>query len=348
MRKRSRFTVHGSRKAKGRRRTSARLRRAQSSRSAEPSSSKRPKLGVTIAGIAMKNPVMTASGTFGYGTEFTRFFDLNALGAIIVKTVTMHSRQGNPPPRIVETPGGMLNSIGLQNVGIDAFLRHKLPFFRSLTTPLLVNIAGKSVEEFANLAKRLTDVEGVAGIELNISCPNVAGGLDFGTDPTLTYEVVRAVRQATSLPVIPKLSPNVTDITVIARAAADAGADALSLINTIVGMAIDGRTRRPKLPGATGGLSGPAIRPIAVRMVWEVARAVKLPLIGIGGIMTGDDAIEFLLAGASAVQVGTANFLDPLASMKVLAGIEAYLTRHGFDAVTPLIGAALPPHRDTE
>ncbi|MGH7370721.1 MAG: dihydroorotate dehydrogenase, partial [Candidatus Methylomirabilales bacterium] len=262
----------------------------------------------------MKNPVMTASGTFGYGTEFTRFFDLNALGAIIVKTVTMHSRQGNPPPRIVETPGGMLNSIGLQNVGIDAFLRHKLPFFRSLTTPLLVNIAGKSVEEFATLAKRLTDVEGVAGIELNISCPNVAGGLDFGTDPTLTYEVVRAVRQATSLPVIPKLSPNVADITVIARAAADAGADALSLINTIVGMAIDGRTRRPKLPGATGGLSGPAIRPIAVRMVWEVARAVKLPLIGIGGIMTGNDAIEFLLAGASAVQVGTASFLDPLAS----------------------------------
>jgi dihydroorotate dehydrogenase (NAD+) catalytic subunit len=309
---------------------------------------KRLKLGVTIAGIAMKNPVMTASGTFGYGTEFTRFFDLNALGAIVVKTVTMHSRQGNLPPRIVETPGGMLNSIGLQNVGIDAFLRHKLPFFRSLTTPLLVNIAGKSVEEFASLAKRLTDVEGVAGIELNISCPNVAGGLDFGTDPTLTYEVVRAVRQATSLPVIPKLSPNVTDITVIARAAADAGADALSLINTIVGMAIDVRTRRPKLPGATGGLSGPAIRPIAVRMVWEVARAVKLPLIGIGGIMTGDDAIEFLLAGASAVQVGTASFLDPWASMKVLAGIETYLTRHGFDSVAALTGAALPPHRETE
>jgi dihydroorotate dehydrogenase (NAD+) catalytic subunit len=331
--KRSRFTVHGSRKEKGRHRSSVIGRR---------SSAKRPKLGVTIAGIAMKNPVMTASGTFGYGTEFTRFFDLNALGAIIVKTVTMHSRQGNPAPRIVETPGGMLNSIGLQNVGIDAFLRHKLPFFRSLTTPLLVNIAGKSVEEFATLAKRLTDVEGVAGIELNISCPNVAGGLDFGTDPTLTYEVVRAVRQATSLPVIPKLSPNVTDITVIARAAADAGADALSLINTIVGMAIDVRTRRPKLPGATGGLSGPAIHPIAVRMVWEVARAVKLPLIGIGGIMTGDDAIEFFLAGASAVQVGTASFLDPLASMKVLAGVEAYLTCHGFDSITPLIGAALP------
>jgi len=339
--KRSGVRGQGSGKAKTRPRSS--VLSPQSSVLSPRSPGKRPKLGVTIAGIAMKNPVMTASGTFGYGTEFTRFFDLNALGAIIVKTVTMHSRQGNPPPRIVETPGGMLNSIGLQNVGIDAFLRHKLPFFRSLATPLLVNIAGKSVEEFASLAKRLSDAEGVAGIELNISCPNVAGGLDFGTDPTLTYEVVRAVRQATSLPVIPKLSPNVTDITVIARAAADAGADALSLINTIVGMAIDGRTRRPKLPGATGGLSGPAIRPIAVRMVWEVARAVKVPLIGIGGIMTGDDAIEFLLAGASAVQVGTANFVDPSASMKVLAGIETYLTRHGFDAVTSLIGAVTTP-----
>jgi dihydroorotate dehydrogenase (NAD+) catalytic subunit len=290
----------------------------------------------------MKNPVMTASGTFGYGSEFTRFFDLNALGAIIVKTVTMQRRQGNPPPRIVETPGGMLNSIGLQNVGIDGFLRDKLPFLRSLRTPLLVNIAGKSVEEFAGLAKRLSDAEGVAGIELNISCPNVAGGLDFGTDPRLTYEVVRAVRQTTSLPVIPKLSPNVTDITVIARAAADAGADALSLINTILGMAIDLRRRKPKLPGATGGLSGPAIRPIALRMVWEVAQAVTLPIIGIGGIMTGDDAVEFLLAGASAVQVGTANFLDPSAPLKVLAGIESYLARHGFDSVTAIAGAALP------
>ena len=290
----------------------------------------------------MKNPVMTASGTFGYGSEFTRFFDLNALGAIIVKTVTMQRRQGNPPPRIVETPGGMLNSIGLQNVGIDGFLRDKLPFLRSLRTPLLVNIAGKSVEEFAGLAKRLSDAEGVAGIELNISCPNVAGGLDFGTDPRLTYEVVRAVRQTTSLPVIPKLSPNVTDITVIARAAADAGADALSLINTILGMAIDLRRRKPKLPGATGGLSGPAIRPIALRMVWEVAQAVTLPIIGIGGIMTGDDAVEFLLAGASAVQVGTANFLDPSAPLKVLAGIESYLARHGFDSVSAIAGAALP------
>ena len=312
------------------------------------SSVRRPDLGVEIGGIRLKNPVMTASGTFGYGTEFTPFFDLNALGAIVVKTVTMHPRQGNPPPRIVETPGGMLNSIGLQNVGIDDFHRQKLPFLRTLATPLLVNIAGKSVEEFADLAKRLSDTEGVAGIELNISCPNVAGGLDFGTDPHLTYEVVRAVRQTTPLPVIPKLSPNVTDITVIARAAADAGANALSLINTIVAMAIDVRTRKPRLPGATGGLSGPAIRPIAVRMVWDVAQAVKLPLIGIGGIMTGEDAVEFLLAGASAVQVGTANFLDPLAPMKVLAGLEAYLVRYGLENVTPLIGAALPPNRETE
>lgn len=308
------------------------------------SSEKRADLRVKIAGIPLKNPVMTASGTFGYGNEFTPFFDLNALGAIIVKTVTMHPRPGNAPPRIAETPGGMLNSIGLQNVGIDGFLKQKLPFLRTLATPLLVNVAGKSVEEFADLAKRLSDAEGVAGVELNISCPNVAGGLDFGTDPRLTYEVVRSVRQATSLPIIPKLSPNVTDVTVIARAAADAGADALSLINTIVGMVIDLRSRRPKLPGATGGLSGPAIRPIAVRMVWEVVQAVKIPIIGIGGIMTGNDAVEFLLAGATAVQVGTANFLDPLAPVKVLAGIETYLTRHKFDAVTQLIGSALPPH----
>ena len=301
-----------------------------------------PDLGVEIAGIPLKNPVMTASGTFGYGNEFTPFFDLSTLGAIIVKTVTMHSRPGNAPPRIAETPAGMLNSIGLQNVGIDGFLKQKLPFLRTLTTPLFVNIAGKSVEEFANLAKRLSDAEGVAGIELNISCPNVAGGLDFGTDPHLAYEVVRSVRQSTPLPIIPKLSPNVTDVTVIARAAADAGADALSLINTIVGMVIDLRSRRPKLPGATGGLSGPAIRPIAVRMVWEVVQAVTIPVIGIGGIMTGNDAVEFLLAGATAVQVGTANFLDPLAPMKVLAGIEAYLARHRFDGVTQLIGAALP------
>lgn len=333
--KRSRFTVHGSEKQRGR--TPDRERETVG----------RPNLAVEIAGIPLKNPVMTASGTFGYGSEFTPFFDLNALGAIIVKTVTMHPRQGNPPPRVVETPAGMLNSIGLQNVGIDNFLRHKLPFLRTLSTPLLPNIAGKSVEDFADLAKRLSDVEGVAGIELNISCPNVAGGLDFGTDPRLTYEVVRAVRQTTHLPVIPKLSPNVSDITVIARAAADAGAHALSLINTIVGMAIDVRTRKLKLPGATGGLSGPAIRPIAVRMVWEVAQVVKLPLIGIGGITTGEDAVEFLLAGASAVQVGTANFLDPLTPMKVLAGIESYMIRHGFDAVIPLIGAVTPPEPGT-
>jgi dihydroorotate dehydrogenase (NAD+) catalytic subunit len=298
---------------------------------------------VTIAGIPLKNPVMTASGTFGYGNEFTPFFDLNALGAIIVKTVTMYPRRGNAPPRIAETPAGMLNSIGLQNVGVDAFRREKLPFLRTLAIPLFVNIAGKSVEEFADLAKRLSDAEGVAGIELNISCPNVAGGLDFGNDPHLAYEVVRAVRQTTTLPIIPKLSPNVTDITVIARAAVDGGANALSLINTIVAMAIDIRTRKPKLPGNTGGLSGPAIRPIAVRMVWEVAQVVNVPLIGIGGIMTGEDAIEFLLAGASAVQVGTANFLDPLAPMKVLAGIETYLIRHGLRSVAPLIGAVLPP-----
>ena len=302
---------------------------------------KKPSLAVELAGLRLKNPVMTASGTCGYAEELAPYANLSGLGAVVVKTITLLPRVGNPAPRIAETPAGMLNSIGLQNVGIEAFLRAKLPILRRLKVPIMVNIAGKSVEEYAELAKRLEGVPGVSALELNISCPNVAGGLDYGTDPQLTREVVRAVKQASSVPVIPKLSPNVTDITVIARAAADGGADALSLINTLLGVAIDPHSRRPKIHTVTGGLSGPAIKPVALRMVWQVAQSVPLPLIGIGGIQTGEDAVEFLLAGATAVQVGTATFVDPRAPLKVRDGIAAYCARHGVRDVRDLVGAML-------
>jgi len=296
-------------------------------------------MSVEVAGIRMQNPVMTASGTFGYAQEFEKYLDLNRFGALVVKTITRLPRPGNPAPRIVETPAGMLNAIGLQNVGIDAFIKEKLPYLRRLTPPLIVNVAGESIEDFRELTKRIGDQEGVAGIELNVSCPNVAGGLDFSTDPKLTHEVVRAARAATELPVIPKLSPNVTDIRVIARAAAEAGANAISLINTVVGMAIDVRTRRPKIANITGGLSGPAIRPVAVRMVWQVARTVKLPIIGMGGILTGEDAAEFMLAGATAVAVGTANFIDPTNAIKIIEGLEQYCAAGGIGEARQLIGS---------
>ena len=297
-------------------------------------------LAVEFAGIRMRNPVVTASGTFGYAKEFEPYLDLNRLGAVVVKTITRLPRAGNPAPRIVETPAGMLNAIGLQNVGIDAFLREKLPFLRTLGPPLIVNVAGESVEDFRELAKRVGDQEGVAAIELNVSCPNVAGGLDFSTDPALTYQVVKAAREATHLPIIPKLSPNVTDIRAIARAAEDAGADGLSLINTLVGMAIDVRTRRPKIANVTGGLSGPAIRPVAIRMVWQVAQTVRLPILGMGGIVTGEDAVEFLLAGATAVAVGTASFIDPTSVVKVIEGLRDYCAASGVTEVRELVGAA--------
>jgi dihydroorotate dehydrogenase (NAD+) catalytic subunit len=287
----------------------------------------------------MKNPVLSASGTFGYARELETYLDLNRLGAIVVKTITREPRPGNPAPRIVETAAGMLNAIGLQNVGIEAFIREKLPSLRQLEPPLIVNVAGESVEDFRELVKRIGDQEGVAGIELNVSCPNVAGGLDFAVDPKLTYQVVRAAREATCLPLIPKLSPNVADIRLIAKAAADAGADALSLINTLVGMAIDVRTRRPKIANITGGLSGPAIRPVAVRMVWQAAKTVKLPIIGMGGVVTGEDAAEFLIAGATAVAVGTANFIDPLSTVKVVEGLERYCRTQGVSSVRQLIGS---------
>jgi dihydroorotate dehydrogenase (NAD+) catalytic subunit len=286
----------------------------------------------------MKNPVMSASGTFGYAQEFEQYMDLNRLGALVVKTITRLPRAGNPPPRIVETPAGMLNAIGLQNVGIEAFIREKLPYLRRLEPPLIVNVAGESVEDFRDLTKRISDQEGVAGIELNVSCPNVAGGLDFSSDPHLAYRVVKAAREATPLPVIPKLSPNVTDIVAIARAVADGGADAISLINTLVGMAVDVRTRRPKIANVTGGLSGPAIRPIAVRMVWQVAQAVRLPIIGMGGIVTAEDGLEFLMAGATAIAVGTANFIDPTAPVKVIEGLEQFCAANGIADVRQLIG----------
>jgi len=309
----------------------------------EPRTPPSVNLAVEVAGIRMQNPVLTASGTFGYAQEFEQHLDANRLGALVVKTITRLPRPGNPAPRIVETPAGMLNAIGLQNVGMDAFIREKLPYLRRLAPPLIVNVAGESVEDFRELTKRIGDQEGVAGIELNVSCPNVAGGLDFSTDPKLTYQVVKAAREATHLPVIPKLSPNVTDIRAIAKAAEDAGADGISLINTLVGMAIDIRTRRPKIANVTGGLSGPAIRPVAVRMVWQVARAVKLPIIGMGGILTGEDAAEFLIAGATAVAVGTANFIDPTNAVKVITGLEQYCLASGISDIRQLVGSLQLP-----
>jgi len=299
-----------------------------------------PSLSVNIAGIQLKNPVMTASGTFGYGEEFAPYLDLNKLGAVIVKGISLKPRQGNPPPRIVETAAGMLNSIGLQNVGVEVFVEKKLPFLRKFDTKVIVNFFGDSIDEYCEVAKVLDSAEGVAGLEMNISCPNKQEGwLEFGTNPEMTSRVVGAVRKSTKLPLIVKLSPNVTDITIIAKVAQDAGADALSLINTLSGMAVDVNTRRPKLGNIIGGLSGPAIKPVALKMVWQTAKAVRLPIIGIGGIMTAADAIEFMLVGASAVQVGTANFVDPQASIKILEGIGDYFKKNKIKSVKELVGS---------
>lgn len=300
----------------------------------------KPDTSVEIAGIKLRNPVMTASGTFGYGQEFADYMDLEKIGAIITKGLSLRPKAGNRTPRIVETQGGMLNAIGLQNVGVDAFISDKAPYLRSVNTPVIANIYGNSLDEYRQVAHLLDSVPEVAGMEVNISCPNVKeGGIVFGTDPKSAFEVVSQVREATIKPLIVKLSPNVTDIVAMARACADAGADALSLINTLTGMAIDLQKRRPVLANVTGGLSGPAIKPVALRMVWQVSRAIELPIIGIGGIMTATDALEFMLAGATAVQVGTANFLDPAASQKVAEGIEHYLAENGIADVKELIGA---------
>ena len=297
-------------------------------------------LSVNIAGLHLKNPVMTASGTFGYGTEYADFVDLSRLGGIIVKGTTIRDRQGNPYPRLAETPSGMLNAVGLQNKGVDYFIEHIYPAIRDIDTNIIVNVSGSEVADYVATAERLADLERIPAIELNISCPNVKqGGMAFGTSCASAAKVVEAVRKAYRKTLIVKLSPNVTDIAEIARAVEGAGADAVSLINTLLGMAINARTRRPVLSTVTGGLSGPAVKPVALRMVWQVARAVRVPVIGLGGIMTATDAVEFLLAGAAAVQIGTANFIDPTVTMKVIDGIEAYLQENGFASVRDVVGA---------
>ena len=298
-------------------------------------------LAVNIAGIKMKTPVMTGSGTFGFGKEYSDFVDLNKIGAIVVKGTTLLPRPGNKGRRIAETPAGMLNSIGLENPGVEEFLKNILPELGNYDVPIIVNISGNTVEEYGELAKLLT-VPGVAGLELNISCPNVKeGGIAFGTNCNSAAAVVAMAKSHTDLPVIVKLSPNVTDIVGMAQAVEDAGADAISLINTLLGMAIDIHKWRPVLGNIVGGLSGPAVKPVAVRMVWQVAQAVKVPIIGMGGIVTAEDAIEFMLAGASAVAVGTGNFVNPCATVAVAEGIQHYLEKRGLSTVEELVGKVI-------
>jgi dihydroorotate dehydrogenase (NAD+) catalytic subunit len=297
-------------------------------------------LTARIASLTLKNPLIAASGCFGYGVEYAETVDLSSLGAVCVKGLFLAEREGHPPPRIVETPAGMINAIGLQGIGVHRFVAERLPELRAHRAVVMVNICGSSIDEYAEIARILSDAEGVAAIELNISCPNIkAGGIQFGCSVGGTHDVVSAVRKATPLPLIPKLTPNVTDVASFARAAEDAGADAVSLVNTFLAMAIDVETRRPKITNIMGGLSGPAIRPIAVRMTYECANAVKIPVIGMGGIMTAADALEFIIAGATAVQVGTANFIDPFIWPKLLDGIAGYLTRHRIARVADLTGS---------
>jgi dihydroorotate dehydrogenase (NAD+) catalytic subunit len=294
---------------------------------------------VNIGGIELQNPVMTASGTFGYAREFDHLLDLNRLGGIIVKGLSLLPTKGNPPPRIAETACGMINAIGLENVGIEGFITEKLPFLQRLSPPVFVNIYGKLEAEYRQLAARINAVEAIAGIEVNISCPNVkAGGMAFGVDPQAAFKVIRAVREQTAKPVMVKLSPNVTDITEIAAAVEEAGADSISLINTLSAMAIDINTRKPKIANIIGGLSGPAIKPVALRMVWQVAQKATIPIIGIGGIMTFEDALEFLIAGATAVQVGTANFVNPHTTTEIIDGIQAFLSERGIRRIRDIIG----------
>jgi len=292
-----------------------------------------------IGSLVLENPLIAASGCFGYGVEYADVVDLRNLGAVAVKGLFLSEREGHAPPRIVETPAGMLNAIGLQGIGVHRFIRERLPELRQRRAVVIVNICGSTLDEYVELARILSDVEGVAALELNISCPNIKeGGIQFGCSLTGTYDVVSAVRNVTRLPVVPKLTPNVTSVAAFARAAEDAGADAVSLVNTFLAMAIDVETRRPKLSNVVGGLSGPAIRPIAVRMVYECREQVKIPIIGMGGIADARDALEFIVAGASAVQVGTANFVDPFIWSKLLQGIRDYLERHGIARVADLVG----------
>jgi dihydroorotate dehydrogenase (NAD+) catalytic subunit len=302
-----------------------------------------PDLSVSVGSVRLKNPVLTASGTFGYGLEFLPFLDLNRLGGLVTKGLSPRPRQGNAPERIVETPAGMLNAIGLQNVGIDAFIAEKLPALRAYDTAVVANVFGETEAEYVAVCEKLDGARGVAAIELNVSCPNTeAGGMIFGNDAPTLARITRACRRATRLPLWVKLSPNVTDIREIAKAAAAEGADALSLVNTFVGMAIDVEKRRPVLANVSGGLSGPAIRPLAVWMTWQVRRAVSIPIVGMGGIMSARDAIEFILAGATAVQVGTANFVNPRAAVEVADGLASWLGEHGVSTIGELVGAGGP------
>jgi dihydroorotate dehydrogenase (NAD+) catalytic subunit len=306
-------------------------------------------LSVRIGSLTLKNPLIAASGCFGYGTEYAELVDLSSLGGVAVKGLFLAEREGHPPPRIFETPAGMLNAIGLQGIGVHRFIDEKMPELRARGAVVIVNICGTTLQEYVELARILSDVEGVAALELNISCPNIKeGGITFGCSLHGTADVVSAVRAATRLPVIPKLTPNVTDISSIAKAAEDAGADAVSLVNTFLAMAIDVETRRPRLSNIVGGLSGPAIRPIAVRMVYECRQKIRIPIIGMGGIATASDALEFMIAGASAVQVGTANFTDPLIWPKLLDGITSYGTRHQLQNISDLIGTIDTTAREKE
>lgn len=297
-------------------------------------------LSVNIGNLKMSNPVMTASGTFGYGLEFQDFIDLEKIGGIIVKGTTLHHREGNPYPRMAETPMGMLNAVGLQNKGVHYFAEHIYPQIKDIRTNMIVNVSGSQIEDYAETARIINELEHIPAIELNISCPNVKqGGMAFGVTASGAAEVVSAVRKVYDKTLIVKLSPNVTDITEIARAVEGAGADSVSLINTLLGMAIDAEKRKPILSTVTGGMSGAAVKPIALRMVWQVAKAVKIPVVGLGGIMNWKDAVEFLLAGATAIQIGTANFIDPAITVKVAEGINDYLDRHGYSSVRDIIGA---------
>jgi len=297
-------------------------------------------LNINIGKLQLKNPVMTASGTFGYGSEYSDFMDISRIGGIIVKGTTIRARQGNPYPRMAETHSGMLNAVGLQNKGVDYFISHIYPTVKDIDTNIIVNVSGSTIDEYVETAEKLNLLENIPAIELNISCPNVKeGGMAFGTSCLSAAQVVREVRRVYKKELIVKLSPNVTDISEIALAVEAEGADSVSLINTLLGMAIDSEKRKPVLSTITGGLSGPAVKPIALRMVWQVASAVKIPVIGLGGIMNASDAIEFILAGASAIQIGTANFIDPTVTIKVIDGINDYLDRHKFKSVTDIIGA---------
>ncbi|MDE3156597.1 MAG: dihydroorotate dehydrogenase [Acidobacteriota bacterium] len=306
-------------------------------------------LSVQIGSLRLTNPLIAASGCFGYGVEYADSVDLSSLGGVAVKGLFLNPREGHPPPRIVETPAGMLNAIGLQGIGVHRFIREKMPELRARRATVVVNICGSTLDEYVELARILSDVEGVGALELNISCPNIKeGGITFGCSLTGTYDVVNGVRKVTRLPIIPKLTPNVTDVASFARASEDAGADAVSLVNTFLAMAIDVETRRPKLSNIVGGLSGPAIRPIAVRMVYECRQMVKIPIVGMGGIADARDVLEFMLAGATAVQVGTANFVDPFIWTKLLAGLEDYMARHQVARITDLIGALDTGAREKE